>query len=368
MEWKGEKIKELTKEKKMSLVRLSELTGVSRQTVNGWIKGQVPKGTHLLSLCKIFQISPDYFFSDESDSSISVPAHRTRRKTKVTPELQKDAYALAREYAIFFKNDQNPSVLPVARIRSRDENVVKEIASDLRKRSGITGSEDPLNYEHTFRLLANLGIKVIFRYFPEKLKAYAFFTKIHGHRVVFVNNSINVLDLIFPLIHEAVHAIRDEVHISDVFDSEEEDFCDDVANHTQFPDEYVNWVYKNIKGAGAAIQIITLKKFANKYRHSLYGLVKRIKSFYPDFDLKIGGADTNLKKRFPTVGKVLFKEDDPRFFVQNISILSPLFFNMLIDRLETISDRKLGELLDIESYLDIQLVRDELIKMRKVPG
>ncbi len=364
MEWRGGKIKDLAKESKISLVKLSELTGVTRQTVNGWVNGQIPKGAHLISLCKIFNVSPDYFFSDD-DGSIAVPAHRTRRKAKVTPALQKDAFNLAKEYANFFRNDKNSIVLPVARVRTRDSEVVKKIANDLRNRSGIKG-DDPLDYEHTFRLFENLGIKIVFRYFPEKLKAYAFFTKIYGHRVVFVNYSTNVLDLIFPLIHEAVHAIRDEKHVADVFDADEENFCDDVANHAQFPDEYVEWVYETIDGLGKGIQVNKLKGFAEKHGHSLFGLVKRIKSSYPDFNLKIGGADTNLKKKFPTVGDVLFRDGDPRIFVKMIKKLSPLFIDNLINQIDTITDRKLGEILGIESVLDVRMVRDEFKKMRNM--
>ena len=177
MEWRGEKIKGLVRESKINLVKLSELMGVTRQTVTGWINGQTPKGVHLIALCKYFQISPDYFFSDEIEASITVPAHRTRRKAKVTPSLQKDAYNLAKEYAGFFRNDNNSVVLPVARIRSRDEVTVKRISNDLRKKSGINTNDVPLDYGHTFKLLTNLGIKVVFRYFPERLKAYAFLYK-----------------------------------------------------------------------------------------------------------------------------------------------------------------------------------------------
>ncbi len=47
MEWLGEKIKDLIKENNCSIVKLAKKTGVSRQTVNDWIKGQVPIGTPL---------------------------------------------------------------------------------------------------------------------------------------------------------------------------------------------------------------------------------------------------------------------------------------------------------------------------------
>ena len=53
MEWIGSKIRDLTKENNISIVKLAEMAGVSRQTVNDWINGQIPKGNHLIFLCKI---------------------------------------------------------------------------------------------------------------------------------------------------------------------------------------------------------------------------------------------------------------------------------------------------------------------------
>ncbi len=141
--------------------------------------------------------------------------------------------------------------------------------------------------------MENLGIKIIFKDFPPKIKAYAFYTKIHSYRIVFVNNTTNVLDLIFPLLHEAVHAIRDELSINDGFDEVEEIFCDMVANHIQFPDGYVRIVYDVIKDLNIGVQVNKLKTFGRNYSHALFGIVKRIKFISPDFNLKIGGAETN---------------------------------------------------------------------------
>ncbi len=358
MEWRGDKIKILAKEKNVSLAKLAELTGVSRQTVNGWIKGQIPKGLHLISICKIFEIPPEYLFS-ESENSITIPVHRTRMRAKVTPVLQTHALNLAKEYEVFFRNDTESAVLPVARVRSGNSKDAKPIARDLRIIAGVD-QDKPLNCRSTFKLLEKLGIKTIFRYFPESLKTYAFFTKIHDHRVVFVNNETNVLDLIFPLIHEAVHAIRDEKPVKDVYDADEESFCDEVANHTQFPDEYVQWVWKNMEGFEPGVQIDILKKFAKKHGHALFGLDRLIKSMHPRLELKVGGANTNLKKEFPSIGEILLSDKDPRKFVDRLRELSPLFVNSMTRQIETMTDRKASELLGIENVLDAATVKEEL--------
>ncbi|MFH2067390.1 MAG: XRE family transcriptional regulator [Pseudomonadota bacterium] len=364
MDWLGEKIKDLIKENNISIVKLAEKIGVSRQTVNDWINGQVPKGSHLINLCKLFNINPDYFFEDGFNDSITVPVHRTRRAAKVTAKMQKDAVSLAREYDLLFRNDTDVGILPVMRGHGRDEKTTQKVANALRTRAGIS-NEMPPDYGHAFALMENLGIKIIFRNFPQKIKAYAFYTKIHNHRIVFVNNATNILDLIFPLLHESVHAVRDEYRVNDGFDEEEELFCDNVSNHIQFPDEYVRMVYTVIKDLKPAIQINKLKSFGEQYSHALFGLVKRIQNIDPSFSLSIGGADTNLKKRFPAIGEILFGEKEPRDYVKILAELSPLFVRTIISQLDGLTDRKLGELLGIDTVMDAKSIKAELLRLKK---
>ncbi len=363
MEWLGGKIKDLIKEHNISIIKLAKTAGVSRQTVNDWINGQIPKGNHLIFICKAFNINPGYLFSQDFNGAISVPVHRTRKTAKVTTSMQKDALELAKEYDLLFRNVSESGILPVMRGHNRSAETAKKVAKELRTKAGI-GEDLPPGYEDAFTLMKNLGINIIFREFPPKIKAYAFYTKIHGHRIVFVNNATNVLDLIFPLLHEAVHAIRDELSINDGFDEDEEMFCDMVTNHIQFPDGYVRMVYDVIKDLKIAVQINKLKTFGRNYSHALYGIVKRIKFIDLDFDLKIGGADTNLKKEFPTIGEVLFKEKEPRDFVHTIAELSPLFINTILDQIDGLTTRKLGEILGIDNLLDAITVKDELVRLK----
>jgi transcriptional regulator with XRE-family HTH domain len=364
MEWMGEKVKELIKENNISIVKLADKVGVSRQTVNDWINGQVPKGSHLINLCKLFNINPDHFFKDGFNDSISVPVHRTRRTAKVTAAMQKDAINLAKEYDLLFRNDTDVGILPVMRGHGRAEKNIQKVAKELRIRAGIPNNLPP-GYEHTFALMENLGIKIIFRDFPQKIKAYAFYTKIHNHRVVFVNNTTNILDLIFPLLHESVHAVRDEYRVNDGFDEEEELFCDNVSNHIQFPDEYVKMVYTVIKDLKPAMQVNKMKSFGEQYTHALFGLMKRIQNIDPAFSLSIGGADTNLKKRFPAIGKILFGEKETRDYVKILAELSPLFVRTIISQLDGLTDRKLGELLGIDTVMDAKSIKAELLRLKK---
>jgi transcriptional regulator with XRE-family HTH domain len=364
MEWIGENIRTLIKDHNTSIVNLAKKIGVSRQTVNDWIGGQVPKGSHLISLCKLFKTHPDYFFSKSFDGSITVPVHRTRKKAKVTPKMQESAVSLAKGYDLLFRNDADSGILPVIRGQNRSEKMAKKVARELRAIAEIK-EDGPPDYVQVFHLMENLGIKVIFRCFPDEIKAYAFYTKIHGHRIVFINNKTNVLDLIFPLLHEAVHAVRDEYRINDDFDDDEEDFCDMVANHVQFPDAYVLMVFNMIKDLDTPVQVNKLKTFGRQFSHALFGIVRRIKSMDPGFDLKIGGADTNLKKEFPAIGDILSGNNDSGNYVDTLSRLSPLFITTILSQIEALTPRKLGEILGIENLLDAMDVKEELMRRKR---
>lgn len=83
------------------------------------------------------------------------------------------------------------------------------MAVELRQLTTPESPKRPLDYQHVFRLMDRLGICVVFRSFPEGLKDYAFYVRISTHRVICVNKRTNVLDLIHPLLHEVVHAVRD---------------------------------------------------------------------------------------------------------------------------------------------------------------
>jgi hypothetical protein len=261
-----------------------------------------------------------------------------------------------------FKNSKGSEILPVIRTQdSKGLSDAKKIAEKLRLLSGIP-EEKPFDYKHTFKLAEALGIHVIFRDFPASIKSYAFYIRVYGHRVVFVNNSTNIIDLIFPLLHESVHAIRDEISPEGEYDEEEEAFCDLVAGFIQFPPSYVELVHNTIKGLAERQQVNTLKNFAATYSHSLYGIVKAIRVIKPDFELQVGGADANLRKRFPTIGKILSDGDDVRKFLHIMHALSSNFLNVVAAQIESISNRKLAEILGIGSELDAREIKSELLR------
>jgi len=362
MPWSGANLKALAKQKGITLTKLSELLKVSRQTVTAWTKGKVPKGDHLIELSRILEINPGYFFfDDETQQTISVPMYRRRGVAKPTEEMKQDSLHMAKQYEKLFIEASDPGLVQVLRVKRQGDRSAQALASKLRELSGIK-PHMPMDYQHTFYLLSLLNIVTIFRYFPISVKNYAFYCRIDKHRVVFVNNSTNVLDLIFPLLHETIHAIRDESG-NTIDDLHEEGFCDLVASYIQFPSEYVHMVANTIINRRIGTQINLLKGFAKKYSHSLFGIVKELKKTNPALGLTskdVGGANTNLKKDFSTVGNILFDVEDAREHITRLKALSPLFVEILKDQIENVTPRKATKWLGLESTLDGKQAIDEL--------
>jgi len=364
MKWSGETLKRLSEAEKVSISALAEKLEVSRRTVYDWIKGQVPKGNHLLALCHEFHVEPESFFQ-QSTPRVLVPSHRTRRRARVSPARQELAVSLAGEYEALFEGVRQPVVQPVVRIAGAE--AVDPLATSFRRMAGLADAVEPMDYEHAFGLLAALGICVIFRTFPDDLKDYAFYTRIADHRVVFVNLSNNVLDLIFPMLHEAVHAVRDEVvPPADGYDEDEEAFCDQVAGAAQFPKKYVEDARTALRGLAAAGKVSLLKSLASMHHHTVYGLVTAIEKTHGKLGLpmrSVHGADGNLRKTYPTLGAVMFQgADTAANYLERLQALSPTLCDVLMGSADAVSARKLAELLELPSILDAQELRDAVGK------
>ena len=364
MEWNGANIKSLAKKQGITLTQLAADIGVSRQSISDWAKGQLPKGNHLVALCQVLNATPNAFFEISTTPAITVPSHRAKANAKVTQKRQKFAYEFATEYSVFFRNIKEPRVVRVVRAINRSDDSARAVAKQLRELAGASKKE-PITLEETFQLMEELGIYIIIKEFPSTIKAYAFYTKIHSYRAVFVDYKTNIMDLIFALLHEAIHAIRDEEVIDTSYDPEEEDFCDLVANYVQFPKAYIELATNTVSGLPKGHQVNQLKYLGKENTHALYGLVKQIEKIDPSFDLKIGGADTNFKKHFKSIGNALFSESDPAGFLDTLKFVSPVFVKAITTQLDGISDRKLGELLGIENLLDVKAVRAELKRSSK---
>lgn len=116
--------------------------------------------------------------------------------------------------------------------------------------------------------------------------------------------------------------------------------------------------YNSHNGMPTSHKINNLKIFGRKYSHSLFGIYKRLITIGSRLRLNIGGADTDLKKEFRTIGDILFEDEDPKSFVDLLSTLTPRFINTLREQIENTSYRRLGQLLGLESALDAKEIKN----------
>jgi hypothetical protein len=73
----------------------------------------------------------------------------------------------------------------------------------------------------------------------------------------------------------------------------------------------------------------------------------------------VAGADANLRKEFPCIGDILFENEDPKCYVDNLKTLTPLFFDIVSQQINNVTIRKIGEWLGLESSLDAKEVIGE---------
>ncbi|GAB6059288.1 helix-turn-helix domain-containing protein [Desulfonatronum parangueonense] len=366
MSWQGQHIKTLAKEKKLTLKNVADQVGVSRQALNEWAKGLTPKGGHLLRLCKTLGVDPEIFFESEVDSRVTIPMHRARRTAKINDSMQSEAKNLAFSYDLFFREASDPGLVQSLRIYKKTEDEIKKASLALRKLAGIE-NHAPMAFTHVFTLLKHLGVNLIFSHFHENIKAYAFYTKINKHRVVFVNFETKILDLIFAILHESIHSIRDESQAYDasyIYDKEEESFCDSVASYAQLTDDYYSFVADSIKELPGKRQISQLAKFSRRHNHSMHAIKVRIEKFIPDFKHNVYPFEAKIRAESPTVREHFFGAKDAREYVECWKNVSPIFINHVIEKSDKLSTRRICELLSIDSELDAVDAKDELIRIK----
>ncbi|MCM1440164.1 MAG: helix-turn-helix transcriptional regulator [Roseburia sp.] len=85
MNYTGDKICFLRKERKMSQEKLAELIGVSRQTVYKWEYGIVqPSEDNIKSLSEVFDVEPSCFYADTHDEiAVTASAQKVSKKLKI---------------------------------------------------------------------------------------------------------------------------------------------------------------------------------------------------------------------------------------------------------------------------------------------
>lgn len=360
MKWRGDKLKKFVKAKAFTQEAFSEAVGVTRPTYNAWINGQMPKGIHLIKIWKKLGVKAEDLF-DLSPSAVQVlPLHRKRGRAINTEKSDKATYALAESFAGLFDDTDVPSLQLVATIRS--DAAAESVAIEMRKLMGLENGNTPPTFLQVMRLLDQLQVCAIFTSFPKEIKDYAFYTQIRGSRVVFINTNTSVLDLVFPVLHEAVHAVRPPLESNDPDEIDrEENFCDKVASLVQFSDFYIQEVRIALRGEGKHMQV--LEEFARQHTHVISGLAKRL-GLVKKEDNTHYIADTKLRKLInKTLRDCLMPNEHVSIYLKHLEQCSPRWFALLKKRCSEVTVSKLAEYVDV-SHMDAKEVRSELMAMR----
>ena len=355
MKWVGEHLKSAVKKAGMTQQQFADRMGVSRATVNSWMKDQVPKGIELMGICRHLNITPECFF--ENDVIYSYPRHRLVAHAKSSRLLEEASIDLINDFAAFFSDDLSEPLSLTINCHKQSNPLT--IASELRKVAKLN-DDNPIKLQNVFDLATALGIFVIPLPFPSALsKTSAFYTLFNEcNKVIFINDSVKCLDLVYFLLHEICHAIINSPEVNQA----EEDLCEATARAMQFPECYVAKVQIAIAGKTKGVAINILKDFAVKNHHSLYGIAVALDNYYrTSFASTIGGANQNLNKTLPDLKTLLLEGNDIHLFLQRFFKISPRYFEKIILKVYAdISDRKLCELLGLKDVTNVNEIRAEL--------
>ncbi len=371
MEWMGKTLQDILKQKGLTMDYIAERIGTSRQSISEWIKGSVPTGRFIIKLCKELEITPADLFSPNEKPQISIPAHKTHMRAKVTDEMQNDAYKISAPYVRVFEHYVNPLV--IKRIETNDFSVraASQIALNLRAELGLD-DETPITFNENqiFKYLDKLGLFVILLPFPDTMKSNAFYVKIAHHRVIFLESHIHSSDLIFHLLHESIHSILPE---DQAVTNEIDKFCDCVASYLQFPDKYVACIIERIKAdliSGNKNSIIDeLKDISKQNHHSVYGLCKRLyidEQISKDIMTSAVFADKKLKKDYPSIGDIFDHIESPVEYLQLYESISPRFVKMIRDESSHLSNSKIAELFQLSNSIDGHILLNLLRKEERI--
>jgi transcriptional regulator with XRE-family HTH domain len=362
--WQGGRLKEELSKQGLSMSKFASELGVSKTAVSDWIKGSMPRGQHLIGICQILQVAPDYLFNRDLPD-ISIPVHRKKLANKITDDSRDASLEVAYLYLNLFRNAKPPKLEYVLQNISDDAEEQLSVASQMRRLAGVE-NPNPINYAQVFELLDKLNIVTIFRSFPDSIRAYAFHTEINGHRVIFVDIKTNIIDLIFVLLHEAIHAViyKAKKSQSTYYGDTEETFCDKVAGLIQFPPSYVQSLIDNLKGKQKVEKVLILKQFAKQNSHATYGISQLIKAksnILDDIDRTVfAGADARIRKNTLTIENILFSSDDPAEYIRILRKLSPFFIQLLQGEIDKVSMSKISEWVDLGSIADAKQAVAEL--------
>ncbi len=252
----------------LSLQDLADLTGVSKQMISKYEKGDsMPSSKILILLAKSLKVNIDYFFTP---SSIALGEVNFRKKSTFSVakiNALKEAIKIRLSTYIEIENILNVNhTNPLYKKKVESINDIEAIVYALRNDWEI--GLDPIH--NIIQLLEDKGIKIIEIDEPENYFDGLATVVNKQYPVIVVNKNFNVERKRFTLLHELGHLLLD-VPVGNI--KLEEKVCNRFASEFLFPS---HWVIKEFGAKREGISLIELIEVQKKYGISIQAIMYRL--------------------------------------------------------------------------------------------
>lgn len=302
------KIDEAIETSGISKLEIAEKLGVSRPTLDAYIKGvSVINSDKLLRLSEITGRSVDYFFQEEGETKIFF---RATHIDKIPKKYQVEAEEALRKYSQLEKLLKNPPtyislVMPLNRY---EEEEIKKIANTAR---GSLGLSPEIMIPDVFEIVGRFAKIIRFEMDEEEIFGFSSYSDSWG-AAIFLNKKNTLERQIFTLVHEFGHLIMHRDYYKKDMDQKEYKMMEKMANYFSgvflVPNELLE---ETLEDFGKKITWESFLKVKSKlrvsamallYRFMQQGIISREKYVKVNNDLK-----KNYKKDEP--GPKLLEKD-----------------------------------------------------------
>jgi transcriptional regulator with XRE-family HTH domain len=324
----------------ISPTKLSELIGVSRQTVNNWLRQEdFPRPDKLLKLAVTLGLQFEQLIEVPAPPSLPEPKIAFRRKArKVTTDIEiKRAKAMGDLLRPFVQYlPYNRLVKPAEFINPTNEyKYIQEAVVDLRSELKIP-NDSRIEFENLIDKFNDLKAVIVPAMWGKKTShenALHILLPDLSATWIYLNLDSAISDFKFWMAHEMAHVFTPTLTETDAG----EDFADSFAAAFLFPEACATYAYKKIHLATPAVQMNWIKSEALRFVISPITVLNEINKYAAHKKLpeitalnkSIYGAAVNIEKTFPTVSEHLFDGKPPKaseFIAQSEKAFGTQFF------------------------------------------
>lgn len=323
--------------------QLSELIGVSRQTVSNWLKQEdFPRPDKLLKLAMTLELGFDQLVEAVSATARAEPKvafRRAARKTTTDIEIQRAKNMGELLHPLVQYLPYNRLVKPAEFINPLNEySYIQEVVADLRTELKIP-NDSRIEFSHLIGKFNELKAVIVPAMWGRKTNhenALHILLPDVSSTWIFLNLDSPVSDFKFWMAHEMAHVFTPTLTGLEVG----EDFADSFAAAFLFPVDCASQSYKKIRLLPPAAQMNWIKDVAEKFLISPITVLNEINNYAEQeklvkitaLDKSIYGAARNIEKKFPTVSEILFDGKPPKaseFISESEKIFDTVFFSVL---------------------------------------